>query len=82
MKAVSVKDFQHCFQECELSVQQGNYFEEDEKPKPILHASRSLIEADKSYSQIEKEALAIKFSMKKFNKFLHCELNYHDQKIW
>ena len=35
------------------------------------HISRSLIAAEKNYSQIEKEALVIIFAMKKFHIFIH-----------
>ena len=39
--------------------------------KPVAHASRSFKAAEKNYCQIEKEALAIIFAMKKFRKFQH-----------
>ena len=38
---------------------------------PIAYASRSLNNADKNYSQIEKEGLAIIFGLSKFNMYLH-----------
>ena len=43
---------------------------DDGTTKRVVHASRSLIVAEKNYSQIEKEALAIIFAMEKFHKFL------------
>ena len=44
---------------------------DDGTTKPIAHASRTLVAAEKNYSQIEKEALSIMFGIKKFNRFLH-----------
>lgn len=38
--------------------------------RPIMFASRTLSPAEKRYSQIEREALAIIFAVKKFHKFL------------
>ena len=40
------------------------------KERPIAHASKTLSEAQKSYSQIEKEALSIVFGVTKFRQFL------------
>ncbi|CAD6200297.1 unnamed protein product [Caenorhabditis auriculariae] len=42
----------------------------DGTEKPIAHAARSLTETEKKYSQIEKEALALIFGVKKFHKFI------------
>ena len=44
---------------------------EDGTTKPIAHASRSLLPAERNYSQIEKESLAIIFGLKKFHRFVH-----------
>ena len=38
---------------------------------PIAHASKTLTETQKRYSQIEREALAIIFGVKKFHQFLY-----------
>ena len=38
--------------------------------KPIAHASKTLTETQRRYSQIEREALAIIFGVKKFHQFL------------
>ena len=43
----------------------------DGKVRPIAHASRSLLPAERNYSQIEKEALAIIFAVTKFNRYIH-----------
>lgn len=42
----------------------------DGTEKAIAHASRSMSAAERNYGQVEKEALAIVFAMKKFHKML------------
>ena len=44
--------------------------EHDGIEKPIAHASKTLTETQRRYSQIEREALAIIFGVKKFHQFL------------
>ena len=44
---------------------------EDGTEKPIAFTSRSLSVAEKKYSQLEKEGLAIVFAVKKFHQYLH-----------
>ena len=43
----------------------------DGTKKPIAHASRTLLQTEKHYSQIEKEALGIIFAVTKFHRYLH-----------
>ena len=44
---------------------------EDGSERPIYYASRSLASAEKNYSQLDKEVLAIIFAVKKFHQFLY-----------
>ena len=44
---------------------------EDSSEKPSAFTSRTRLDAEKKYSQLEKEALAIVFSVKRFHQYLH-----------
>jgi len=43
----------------------------DGSERPIAYASRSLTTSEKSYSQLEKEALSLVFGVRKFHQFLY-----------
>ena len=43
----------------------------DGSTKPIFHTSRSLLPAEKNFSQIEKERQAMIYAIKKFHRFIH-----------
>ena len=43
----------------------------DSSEQPIAYGSRTLSTSEQNYSQLEKEALAIIFGIKKFHKFLY-----------
>ena len=47
---------------------------DNEQDRPIAYVSRTLSPAEKNYSQLEKEALAIVFAVKKFHNFIYGRL--------
>jgi hypothetical protein len=45
----------------------------DQQERPIAYASRTLTPAKKNYSQLEREALAIIFAVKKFHNYIYSQ---------
>lgn len=47
------------------------HIEDDGEERPIMFISSSLTKAEKGYAQIEREALAVIFAVKRFHKYLY-----------
>ena len=47
---------------------------DDGSEQPIAYASRTLAPAEKKYSHLDKEGLAVTFGVKKFHKFIYGRL--------
>ena len=51
---------------------------QDGSDRPVFYTSRSLSPAERGYSQLDKEGLAIMFAVKKFHQFLYgCRFTLH-----
>ena len=48
-----------------------SHIQEDGTEKPIAFASRTLNEVEQRYSQLDKEALAITFGVKRFHQYIY-----------
>ena len=44
---------------------------EDGSEKPVAYVSRTLLKAERGYSQLDKEALAMLFAVNKFHQLLY-----------
>ncbi|KMQ89222.1 integrase domain containing protein [Lasius niger] len=44
---------------------------DDDTEQPITHAATSLSKAEKNYAQIEREALALTYAVKKFHRYIY-----------
>ena len=63
-------DLQHAYQQLEVGTV-ISHVETNGQERPVAFTSRSLTKTERGYAQIEREALAIIFGVRKFHQYLY-----------